>query len=267
MSRRRSVRSSRSTSTSARSNSGTAAGPTDPPASTNTPASDAPCCRSTRRCCPGSRRSKETWSCAAAYEPGASRLALGGRPLDEPYVKDGDPTAGSAGPFSVTVPQGRVFLLGDNRGNSADSRYRMRMTPGGTVPVTQVLGVALPEKETLRTGVLYGSLIIAGVLALLASAVLGLLWLAARRRRSAVQGAGLGSHGGGTRRSAAPVSGPGRRVTVMGSMRLAWISWPETAVFGTGDLGGVADFVGPPQRVQRNHVALTGIDTPIVSGR
>ncbi|MFG2666600.1 S26 family signal peptidase [Streptomyces sp. NPDC048387] len=123
-----------------------------------------------------------------AYEPGASRLTLGGRPLDEPYVKDGDSTAGAAGPFSVTVPQGRVFLLGDNRGNSADSRYRMRTTPGGTVPVTQVLGVALPEKETLRTGVLYGSLIIAGVLALLASAALGFLWLAARRRRPAVQG-------------------------------------------------------------------------------
>lgn len=41
-----------------------------------------------------------------AYEPGASRLTLGGRPLDEPYVKDGDSTAGAAGPFSVTVPQG-----------------------------------------------------------------------------------------------------------------------------------------------------------------
>ncbi|MFF4364941.1 signal peptidase I [Streptomyces sp. NPDC001594] len=123
-----------------------------------------------------------------AYEQGASRLTLNGRPLDEPYVKDADPTAGTAGPFSVTVPPGRVFLLGDNRVNSADSRYRLGTQPGGTVPVGQVLGVALPEEETLRTGVLFGWLIIAGVLALLAFVVLGVLWLVARRRRPAVQG-------------------------------------------------------------------------------
>ena len=40
-------------------------------------------------------------------------------PLDEPYV-NGDPL-GDYGP--VTVPEGAYFMLGDNRNNSADSRY------------------------------------------------------------------------------------------------------------------------------------------------
>ncbi len=40
-------------------------------------------------------------------------------PLDEPYV-NGEPL-GDYGP--VTVPEGAYFMLGDNRNNSADSRY------------------------------------------------------------------------------------------------------------------------------------------------
>ncbi|MFH7596743.1 signal peptidase I [Streptomyces racemochromogenes] len=117
-----------------------------------------------------------------ACQPGAARLTLNGEPLDEPYVKDGAPTAGSHEPFSVTVPQGRVFLLGDNRANARDSRYRMRAAPGGTAPVARVRGVALPRGEALRTASLFGALLIAGALSLLASAVLGAVWLVVRRR-------------------------------------------------------------------------------------
>ncbi|MFE1343800.1 signal peptidase I [Streptomyces sp. NPDC058757] len=49
------------------------------------------------------------------------RVAVNGEPIDEPYVMR-DPL-GSAGPaYDVTVPEGRLFLLGDNRPVANDSR-------------------------------------------------------------------------------------------------------------------------------------------------
>jgi len=44
--------------------------------------------------------------------------------------------------FNVTVPSGRLWVMGDNRGDSADSRYR-RTDPGsGTIPESAVVGRA-----------------------------------------------------------------------------------------------------------------------------
>ena len=65
-----------------------------------------------------------------------------GQPLDEPYVTHewADRwSAGVARPETLnlpptTVPAGELFLLGDNRWRSADSRHR------GTVPVDDVIG-------------------------------------------------------------------------------------------------------------------------------
>ncbi|MFE7589890.1 signal peptidase I [Kitasatospora sp. NPDC057512] len=62
------------------------------------------------------------------------RLTVNGQPVDEPYLA----TQGGQGqPFSVTVPQGRLFLLGDNRVGSLDSRTHLEVD-GGTVPAEAV---------------------------------------------------------------------------------------------------------------------------------
>jgi signal peptidase I len=92
---------------------------------------------------------------------------IDGKPLDEPYVhflepplRPGDPEFGlriesrgdSYGPD--VVPPGKLFVLGDNRDNSKDSRY------WGYLPIDQVKGRALmvywsyeaSREEYRRTG-------------------------------------------------------------------------------------------------------------------
>ncbi len=59
-----------------------------------------------------------------------------GRPLDEPYLTRAARQAnGDWGP--KTVPEGTLFVMGDNRGNSADSRFGL-----GFVPIDKVVGKA-----------------------------------------------------------------------------------------------------------------------------
>jgi signal peptidase I len=66
------------------------------------------------------------------------RIVLNGVPLDEAsYVKPGDTTDQVR--FDVTVPAGSVFVMGDNRSNSRDSRYHLEQNSGG-VPIDNVVG-------------------------------------------------------------------------------------------------------------------------------
>ena len=67
------------------------------------------------------------------------QIIRNGDPLDEPYIYPGQPTDQLT--FRVEVPEGRLFVMGDHRGDSADSRYHLD-EDDGTVPVENVVGIA-----------------------------------------------------------------------------------------------------------------------------
>jgi signal peptidase I len=67
------------------------------------------------------------------------RVTVNGVPLDErDYIAKG--AAPSERPFDVTVPPGRLWVMGDNRDNSEDSRFHQDLPGGGTVPERDVVG-------------------------------------------------------------------------------------------------------------------------------
>jgi len=70
-----------------------------------------------------------------------NRVMVNGGSLIEPYaVFIGHEPQEEFGP--VTVPQGNLWMMGDNRNNSADSRRHVADQRSGTVPVSNVIGKA-----------------------------------------------------------------------------------------------------------------------------
>jgi signal peptidase I len=70
------------------------------------------------------------------------RLTVNGRPLEERrYLYPGD--VPSQLRFDVRVPEGRLWVMGDHRSDSMDSRAHLGDPGGGTVPEDDVIGRVL----------------------------------------------------------------------------------------------------------------------------
>ncbi|MHA5052813.1 signal peptidase I [Streptomyces sp. SD15] len=69
------------------------------------------------------------------------RLEVNGRSVDEStFLYPGDSPSDVA--FDVVVPDGSLFLLGDHRSDSSDSRDHLGSPGGGMIPVGDVIGRA-----------------------------------------------------------------------------------------------------------------------------
>ena len=64
-------------------------------------------------------------------------VTVNGKVLDEPYIAALTEESGDV-QFPLTVPQGEVFVMGDNRNNSLDSRFSVI----GCIDENYILGVA-----------------------------------------------------------------------------------------------------------------------------
>jgi len=68
------------------------------------------------------------------------KVSVNGEELTEDYIAPGSRPCGAV--FSVDVPDNALWLMGDNRDGSSDSRKHMELPGGGTVPRANVVGVA-----------------------------------------------------------------------------------------------------------------------------
>ncbi|CAL9566672.1 hypothetical protein SUDANB15_04717 [Streptomyces sp. enrichment culture] len=68
-----------------------------------------------------------------------TRVLVNGKEIDEPYVMRDKFAPAGAPTYDVTVPEGRLFLLGDHRANANDSRYFLS-EQSGSVAASDVRG-------------------------------------------------------------------------------------------------------------------------------
>ena len=77
----------------------------------------------------------DTVACAGAGAP----VTVNGKPINEPYIFPGDDPSDMR--FSATVTPGHLWVMGDHRSDSADSRYQGSIA-AGMVPEKNVVGKA-----------------------------------------------------------------------------------------------------------------------------
>jgi signal peptidase I len=65
-------------------------------------------------------------------------VTINGKETTEPYIFAGNKP--SELDFNVTVPKGKIWVMGDHRGASADSRYHQDDVNNGFVPESKVTG-------------------------------------------------------------------------------------------------------------------------------
>jgi signal peptidase I len=68
----------------------------------------------------------------------AGNLTINDVEVTEPYIYGGNKP--SEMKFDVTVPEGKIWVMGDHRGASADSRYHQEDINKGFVPLSRVTG-------------------------------------------------------------------------------------------------------------------------------
>lgn len=65
-------------------------------------------------------------------------LTINGKPTKEPYIFAGNSPSDTD--FNITVPEGKVWVMGDHRGASGDSRVHQDDVNNGMVPVEKITG-------------------------------------------------------------------------------------------------------------------------------
>ncbi|WP_371811955.1 MULTISPECIES: signal peptidase I [Micrococcaceae] len=66
------------------------------------------------------------------------RITVNGQPKDEPYIMQGDAPSGTR--FDVVVPEGRMWVMGDHRSDSNDSRSLIAAPGGGLIKTDKIIG-------------------------------------------------------------------------------------------------------------------------------
>ena len=85
---------------------------------------------------------------------GTGPITVNGAPVEETYLKPGDPPS-EGKPFDIVVPPDHVWVMGDHRSDSEDSRFHDPSGKGreGAVPIESITGRAIATVWPLdRTG-------------------------------------------------------------------------------------------------------------------